>query len=942
MSRTAQATLFDSDRRSAPRTVILAADPLGVAGGHQPGRTPITPNERAARALRGGRVASVSLATRATRTLRTQGTFTAGQLTRLMALRQAIEADGSWSDVRGTARRLESVVSELLRAGIGVRPGLAVALDGSSSVGARTRRVARLALAYTALLEELGEVDPAEVLWRAAPAVRDREPLNVYGYARLGAGELEYLDALAGPGSVVVLPRGFQASLDAGSALAERGWDVRDDTRIGDGTGALPAALFTTTVAAGKVAVPAPPAPVDPGGGEPALRANVLADPEEEVRWVLARVKSLLASGTPPDEIVLVARDERAYAPLVRAVAAEFNVPLRMAFRVPLRESRLGEVAAGLISVIGRRLPFEETARLLRHPLVRALDDEAWANARAWHPDGPVEWVNAGAASAWQLAWPPRGTWSEYRRLLVSTLDALGVEARVEGRDRRAIVRLLKSLEHSTPRPGSAGAARTVELPVFLAHLGDLIDTVGVPLDPPGKGAVELHTPLAVFGARYRNVFVMGLSEGVFPQSVREDPVIDFQEREVLAALGVALEDAAGAAEREELSFLAVLHAAGDGLTLTAPKVVAGSERLPSPYFGALGLGAPEAAAPRAPASELESLIVDLPERVGQATDSWRVERRRESAEPPDAHDGISGVPVPAGGPFSATQLTSFGQCAFKWFGKYGLRLGELTEAEDDVSPLTAGSIFHDTLAKALMQVMEGPGTGVEGGADAFRAAVVDRLEPAYDLVNKEREERGERIRSKTWPLQKAENIEKLRRLVQSADFIGPSARVSDLERAFEARWRGLPVRGIVDRIDVEETPEGERLVLTDYKLGKSAPKGAKGARGSLNLDVQLPLYIEAAAPAMHPGSTVASARYLSINGAAVSKQVDPSKIDGEALDGLVTRFVSALQEGAFPLDPDPRQEACQYCPYDPVCRRGPRLSRKAVAVTGEGREEAA
>ncbi len=144
-----------------------------------------------------------------------------------------------------------------------------------------------------------------------------------------------------------------------------------------------------------------------------------------------------------------------------------------------------------------------------------------------------------------------------------------------------------------------------------------------------------------------------------------------------------------------------------------------------------------------------------------------------------------------------------------------------------------------------------------------------------------------------------------------------------------------------MDRIDVERTPDGERLVLTDYKLGKTAPKGAKGPRGTLNLDVQLPLYIEAAAPALHPGARVGAARYLSINGANVSRLVDPAKVDSAALDGLVTRFRTALATGAFPLDPDPRQEACEYCPLDPVCRRGPRLSRK-MAVSADEREEAA
>src|SRR5690606_29760892 len=250
------------------------------------------------------------------------------------------------------------------------------------------------------------------------------------------------------------------------------------------------------------------------------------------------------------------------------------------------------------------------------------------------------------------------------------------------------------------------------------------------------------------------------------------------------------------------------------------------------------------------------------------------------------------------------TQLTSFGQCAFKWFGQYGLRLTELTEAEEDVSPLTAGSVFHDTLAKAVGAAVDQT-LGEAADTDTFREAVVANLERAYDEAHAEREGRDERIRSKTWPLQRGENLDKLRRLVRFEDFIAPGARVSYLEKAFKAEWRGLVVRGTVDRIDVLGTPQGESLVFTDYKLGKSPPRGAKGAKGTLNLDVQLPLYIEAAAPVLHPGAPVASARYLSINGASVSKQVDPSSVDNDSLDGLVRRFGDALSGGEFPLDPD-------------------------------------
>src|SRR5690606_39802269 len=119
---------------------------------------------------------------------------------------------------------------------------------------------------------------------------------------------------------------------------------------------------------------------------EPRFTAHRLPSEEEEVRWALAQVKGLLDAGTRPERVVLVARAERAYGPLVQAVGAEFGVPVRLAYGLGLRDTRLGEAVAGLVTVVREGLPIEATARLLLHPLARALTEAAWAAARAGHP----------------------------------------------------------------------------------------------------------------------------------------------------------------------------------------------------------------------------------------------------------------------------------------------------------------------------------------------------------------------------------------------------------------------------------------------------------------------------------------------------------------------------------------------------------------------------
>lgn len=43
------------------------------------------------------------------------------------------------------------------------------------------------------------------------------------------------------------------------------------------------------------------------------------------------------------------------------------------------------------------------------------------------------------------------------------------------------------------------------------------------------------------------------------------------------------------------------------------------------------------------------------------------------------------------------------------------------------------------------------------------------------------------------------------------------------------------------------------------------------------------------------------------------------------------------LRKGRYPVEPDLARIACKYCPYDLVCRQGPRLEwRKKLTADGE------
>ncbi|MEJ2668043.1 MAG: PD-(D/E)XK nuclease family protein, partial [Deinococcales bacterium] len=491
-------------------------------------------------------------------------------------------------------------------------------------------------------------------------------------------------------------------------------------------------------------------------------------------------------------------------------------------------------------------------------------------------------------------------------------------------------------------QPSSLGA--------FLHDLDALLTLVSVPVgyepvlgvhgdDPDGNGAVpgrvELHTPLAVYGARYRHVFVLGAAEGVLPKPVADDPVLDFAERRDASARGLPLEGAVEAAQREALSFRAVLwtldgEPPGASLTLSYPEDVG----IASPYFAGLGLE-PSAPGPKPPASAEElrrQRILAAPAAAGEADpvlaaarEAWAVERRREEAGGPDAHDGLIGEAYGLGEHvFSATQLLDLGQCPFRWLARVPFKLAEPEEAEDDVSPLLRGRLYHVALERALRRGRDAAGGG--DGAGALRDAALDALGDAFA----EAEEAVNAAAVPAWPLRRGQHLEQLRRVLSAESFLPDGAEVIALEQRFPEgretppRWRGFFVRGVVDRVD----RRSGALVLVDYKTGSRRPAGAQDENGKARLDLQLPLYLEAAAPALFADERVAGAQYYSLTKADVIAEVRLDRELAGELDAFAARVRALLETGAYPVAPDLDFEACRFCDFDLVCRKGPRTER--------------
>ncbi len=834
------------------------------------GQRVVTPNPRAARRMGAPFVSLEHLARRAL----PPGLGVAPPLVLARAHRAVLAERGS-PDPAGEARAGAGAVAALLRSGAD--------LEALERLGGRLAERAGEARALSERLAGDGLVHPAALLHRAAEHVRP-EPLYLFGYPHLGFDQRAFLKRAAGDGSVLVLPdpeAPFAApARDTAEALARAGWRVESFQDEAATPGERAARRFA--------------------GGKGGARVEVLAlpDPEAEVRAVLARVKELLLRGVPAHRIALVARDDAAVGPLALAVAWEYGVPLRALYAVPLAETRLGAWVEALLEAATTGFPFEATARLLAHPLGPGLGSGAWADARREHPRGPEAWRALGAPEA-LFALPDRGTRGDLARALRGVLEALALRRRALPwpRELLAYHALLDGLA-ALPEPGEA-----LTLEAFRADIAELLLAESVPA-APGRGGVELHTPLSLAGAAYDHLFVLGLSEGRFPPPVRDDPALDFFELRRAAGAGFPVGSPAEAAHREALHFFALLAGARERVVLAHNHRDGG----PSPFLAPFGGGR----APEPVAASPEELRRARLQREGAgdpvldaARAAWRVELAREGPHPPDAHDGVTGLGVdPSGRAFAVTELEALGRCPFRWFAGYLLGLAEPEEAPEALDFTLRGQLYHRTLARA-----------VRPGEDPRRAGA--RLESAF----REAERALGLDRLPGWAGERLEHLSRLRRLVGAGDFALPGAVVLAVERPFDGvEWRGFRVRGRLDRAD----RVGDEVVLYDYKAGKSAPDGVKDEEGRLKLDFQLPLYREVA-PALFSGLKVGAAYYLLV-GAAEARSVNHSN---GALDALARRLRGHLQEGRFPVDPDVNQDACKFCPFDLVCRRGPRLWRK-------------
>lgn len=415
--------------------------------------------------------------------------------------------------------------------------------------------------------------------------------------------------------------------------------------------------------------------------------------------------------------------------------------------------------------------------------------------------------------------------------------------------------------------------------PLTLSELTDALTLVFGRTDigtiPTSADEVTVGSASMLRADHPKFVLVLGLNEGEFPRSVTNSGLINDQEKERLAALGLVLPSGRAKRTSDELFFVWRAFAAPtEGLYLSYSKC--GTDGRPTP--------------PSIAISRTLALLKDLPQRHYEDDDplshiytpngaldrlallgtaereavlSLLIERGVNSASAallPIAAKEATVSDATAKSLFekkeiSPSQLESFAACRFAYYCSRILRLRE--EKHDTVGAATIGLFIHYVLEKVMVAVKK------EGGRfDAWSEKDTEALvREVCEEYKRDLAENGSPITPRGQAL--LARLSTLAHLIVDSLFaefkdslFSPAFLELDvngaLGTAFETGSKNkIPFRGKADRVDVWQAPDGTSyLRVADYKTGTRKFSTDEIRRGFC---MQMPLYLWGLCSKPHP-----------------------------------------------------------------------------------------
>ena len=534
--------------------------------------------------------------------------------------------------------------------------------------------------------------------------------------------------------------------------------------------------------------------------------------------------------------------------------------------------------------------------------------------------------------------------------------------------------RVLATLAELQPLAGVAN----VRLAEVHDVLRDRLTHLSVPPPSHRYGCVFVGTPDQVRGRAFDVVCVLGLSERVFPQRSRQDPLLLDQDRATLSP-DLATDGDRGASERLQLRLAA--GAAGRSLVASYASMETAQARPRVPSFYAIDLqravtgqvpgyeslmrSAQQRSgarlswpAPTDPVTAIDAAEHDLSmlQRYLRGADADIAGRARYLFDLNPAlrrslvarhlrltrtwtiHDGLVAPPEMLAAhrlgarAYSASALQRFATCPYQFYLSTVLRLEPRQEAVPltTLDPLTRGSMVHEMLAEIMRAFI------ARGWAPLPDPTLAEAQIVADEIVTRVADDYEDRFKPpilRVWQ----DTVAAIRRDVHEwvrrlpADgarwtparveigvgFSGGFGRDEASQREDVVLPDGTRLHGVVDLL---ERGADDEWRITDYKTGRYRLTSNVVVNGGRTLQ---PILYAMAVEAAFQGRVTASRLYYCTDDGGYEEH--PWTITGAA--GEETRKAGlevlaiidhAVADGKLPAAPG--EDACHWCDFKPVC----------------------
>jgi len=857
---------------------------------------------------------------------------------RRLAMRSAVRnVDDPMMESRGIAAMLERSYRDVRDSGLTLA---AFRKRVEQSHGLRNRDRSRLLLRvwgeYERFIHALGAIDPADLFGRAVELLASgarTAPQLVAGFYDMTGVQLQLVDALR----------------DAG----------------------LLAGIYTPVPQLGEHYRFADPFVAR--WGEPSALGGPLGTPPwevvphetrlDEIRAACAEVSTLLAAGTPPAEIGIVARSLDAHdVRLFGRFAAQHGFALSTGGEVPLTAQRIGRALATLLRLRERGYLRGDVIELLRDGLrtTTRIDVDA-ADLRT------RERRISGGSSEELLRLNRRPPLLEAYIAIVAELEELTarVGQSLRGADWAAwLDQATSHFRAESERDLQALAAiddiaalfRRADRTGARFDAATLIDALEhAPLDagPEADASpqVWLSDVMKFRGRSFSHLLAVRMQDELFPQRRVEDPLIPDADRRQLG-----LREIGDGRAEEQLLFQLMLDGARERARFTfAATDGFGKALRPSPLLKNLAIASDPAGRQEVLRDFLSWCQRHFPQSALQAPAIHPAPSSRQlqlvaTAGTRGPFDGFITDPrllerfAVAMRAVTPTQLEDFGECPQKFFFKHLLGVVDIEDPERElqINHRQKGSVDHRILENFYRSL----------GPDELQAAaeslprlppeLVERLEAAIDAEFQRVAEQAPPFNPNIRAIETRATKRTLRDFVAAdlTDLLSLQMAPRWFEYRFGAKYiergnadhpepftisaAGVPINvdGQIDRIDAG----GGRYRIVDYKSGKALRHQDLEKKIDRGVRLQLALY------------AMAVSRFFGVDPASVSGtikplvlgEIKPSKFAFELAaksDGLrdtLDIFAGAVLHGlfpAFPNDDDKDFNSCKYCPVNHACR---------------------